>query len=179
MKGIVFSEFLEMIEQKFGYEMVDIIITESDLPSGGSYTAVGTYDFSEMQALLTTLHQKTNIPVNQLLNVFGRYLFGTFEKGYSTFLEAADNAFDFLSSIETYIHVEVRKLYPDAELPTFETKLVAPNQLEMIYHSERRMGAFAEGLIESSFQYFKEEAQIVKEPLNESGTIVRFEITKI
>lgn len=29
-------------------------------------------------------------------------------------------AFQFLKNIENYIHVEVRKLYPDAELPTFE-----------------------------------------------------------
>jgi|GEM_PF-5111920 hypothetical protein len=34
MKGIVFTEFLEMIEQKFDYEeAVDEILTKKELPS--------------------------------------------------------------------------------------------------------------------------------------------------
>ena len=36
MKGIVFTEFLEMVEEKYGYEVVDQIIEESKLPSGGA-----------------------------------------------------------------------------------------------------------------------------------------------
>jgi len=31
MKGIVFTEFLELVEDKFGLEMVDNIIESSDL----------------------------------------------------------------------------------------------------------------------------------------------------
>ena len=31
MKGIVFTEFLEMVEEKFGYEMVDEIIAEGEI----------------------------------------------------------------------------------------------------------------------------------------------------
>ena len=40
MKGIVFTELIELVEKKFGLEMVDTIIGESDLPSGGVYTSV-------------------------------------------------------------------------------------------------------------------------------------------
>jgi len=42
MKGIVFTEFLDLVEEKFGMEMVDKIITQSELESEGAYTAVGT-----------------------------------------------------------------------------------------------------------------------------------------
>lgn len=35
MKGIVFTEFLDMVEEKFGYGVVDQIITESKLESNG------------------------------------------------------------------------------------------------------------------------------------------------
>ena len=41
MKGIIFTEFIEMVEDKFGFEVADNIITNSNLPSGGAYTAVG------------------------------------------------------------------------------------------------------------------------------------------
>ena len=42
MKGIIFTEFLDLVEEKFGLEMVDKIIEQSNLDSGGIYTSVGT-----------------------------------------------------------------------------------------------------------------------------------------
>ena len=33
MKGIIFTEFLELVEEKFGLTMVDKIIEQSDLES--------------------------------------------------------------------------------------------------------------------------------------------------
>ena len=32
MKGIVFTEFLDLVEDKFGLEMVDKIISQSNFP---------------------------------------------------------------------------------------------------------------------------------------------------
>lgn len=52
MKGIVFSEFMDLVEESFGLEMIDELIEQSDLPSGGSYTAVGTYPHGEMLTLV-------------------------------------------------------------------------------------------------------------------------------
>ena len=52
MKGIVFTEFLDMVEERFGYEVVDQIISESKLSTDGIYTSVGTYPHSEIVKLL-------------------------------------------------------------------------------------------------------------------------------
>ncbi|MFT6414777.1 MAG: hypothetical protein ACJARZ_000109 [Dokdonia sp.] len=43
MKGIIFTEFLDLVEATFGLEMVDIILNASKLPSNGVYTTIGTY----------------------------------------------------------------------------------------------------------------------------------------
>jgi len=43
MKGIVFAEFLDLVEDKFSIEMAERIIDECDLPSKGAYTTIGTY----------------------------------------------------------------------------------------------------------------------------------------
>jgi acyl carrier protein len=66
MKGIVFTEFLDLVEDKFGLEMVDTILSNSDLPSNGVYTAVGTYSFAEMVSLLTNLNKETGIAIDDL-----------------------------------------------------------------------------------------------------------------
>lgn len=178
MKGVVFTEFLEMVETKFGYDMVDHILNQSDLESGGIYTAVGTYDHKEMFTLLRHLSEKAQIGIPDLLHVYGRYLFRYFVANYSDFFTHQTNSFDFLESIETHIHVEVKKLYPDAELPRFVTNRPDNQTLIMIYHSNRKMADFAEGLISECMEFFGEPCDIQKEPLDEAGEQVRFRLTK-
>jgi hypothetical protein len=179
MKGIVFTELLEMVESNFGYEMVDTIINENELDSEGIYTAVGTYQHHEMVSLLTSLSNKTSVPIPSLLHLFGRYLFDTFTTNYKEFFDAYDNAFDFLNAIETHIHVEVLKLYPDAELPKFKTTLENNSSFQMLYTSERKMSSLALGLIEKSLEYYGESnAEITIENLDENGKEVLFIINK-
>ncbi len=43
MKGIVFTEFLDMVDSVYSPEVVEDIIEASELASAGPYTAVGTY----------------------------------------------------------------------------------------------------------------------------------------
>ena len=177
MKGIVFTEFLDMVEEKFGYDIVDHILTSSDLQSGGIYTAVGTYHHSEIVQLLTNLSIKTELDPGLLLKTFGEYLFDTFLAQYPQFFSAHDRAFKFLESIDSHIHVEVKKLYPEATLPKFTTIQNEEGKLIMIYQSERKMAALAEGLIEKSMAHYNEEGKIEIENITEDGSEVRFTIT--
>jgi hypothetical protein len=179
MKGIVFTEFFEMVEQKFDYEMVDNLLSTTHLPSGGIYTSVGTYSHTEMVNLVVNLSKQTNIPLPDLLRSFGGYLFKTFTKTYPHFIENAPDSFTFLASIDNYIHVEVKKLYPDAELPHFDIIRPDENTLIMAYSSVRKMADLAYGLIEGCLEYYDEKAQITKEDLIEDGSLVKFVIVKL
>ena len=80
MKGLIFTEFLELVEDKFGLVMVDKIIEQSELDSGGAYTAVGTYEFSEMLQLVTNLSNNTAIDVSDLFLVYAEHLFSVLVK---------------------------------------------------------------------------------------------------
>ena len=177
MKGIVFTEFLDMVEKEFGYEVVDKIIEASTLDSGGVYTAVGTYHHSEVVQLLTNLSLETETAADILLKKFGAYLFDTFLSQYPQFFEAHERAFDFLESIDSHIHVEVKKLYPAATLPRFDTSVNEEGQMVMIYQSERKMGSLALGLIEKSMSHYNEASKIEVNHLNEDATEVQFVIT--
>jgi len=67
MKGIVFTEFMDMVDDKFGMDVTETIVQASDLPSGGAYTAVGTYDHAEIVSLVVNLSKSTNIEVPVLI----------------------------------------------------------------------------------------------------------------
>ncbi|MFT4532815.1 MAG: hypothetical protein ACI9P5_000159 [Saprospiraceae bacterium] len=176
MKGIIFTEFLEMVENKFGYEMVDTIIEESELPSNGIYTSIGTYHHSEVVRLLGNLSKRSGIDSQVLLKAFGEYLFNAFLKSYPQLFSAVDNPFDFLISIDSHIHGEVLKLYPDAILPKFDTRHLEDGSLEMTYRSERKMAVLAESLIEKSIAHYNTSHIIEKEIISNDGSIVKFTI---
>ena len=167
MKGIVFTEFLEMVEDKFSPNMADKIIDASkNLSTDGAYTAVGTYHHSELIELVSHLSEETEIDLGLLVKTFGIYLFGRFVALYPSFFEENSSTFGFLQLIENHVHVEVRKLYPDAELPTFDTNLLNDNHLEMIYQSKRPFAPLAEGLMLGCMEYYGETIEIQKEDLS-------------
>lgn len=181
MKGIVFTEFLEMVEQEFGPVVVEEIIDSSvNLSTGGAYTSVGTYDYREMFQLVGNLSVKTGIPAPSLLEAYGKHLFQRFVKGYPSLFQSKVNLFDFLESLENHIHVEVKKLYPSAELPKFETIRVDNKKLEMVYYSQRALSDFAVGLIKGASEHFTEPVDITREDISEKkdGTVVKITIQK-
>lgn len=176
MKGIVFTEFLDLVEDKFGIEMVDRIISEAQLESKGVYTAVGTYKFGEMLQLVTNLSNHTEIEVDDLLRIYGEHFFSVLVSNYGSLIDHYNDPYDLLASIENHIHVEVRKIYPNAELPTFTVVKKTDNSLEMIYSSSRALYQFGLGLMIKTFEHFNKEAKIEIEKLKEDGTEVRFMI---
>lgn len=175
MKGVVFTEFVEMVESKFGSAMVDRIIEKSELPSGGSYTVVGTYDHSEILKLVGELSTATETPAPALVKAFGRHLLGFFATHYPQFFTAVASPADFLERVDDYIHVEVRKLYPDAQLPRFVPHRTGPDSMTLDYRSPRPFADLAEGLIEGCAAHFGRSLSLRREEVADAGgNLVRF-----
>lgn len=84
-----------------------------------------------------------------------------------------------LREVDRHIHVEVKKLYPDAELPVFYYHDIDESRLQLTYESSRNLPDLAEGLIEGCANHFNEQLQIdrvaVSTPLNQ----VIFTITRL
>ena len=176
MKGVVFTEFIEMVEDRLGPETADRIIEEARLASGGAYTAVGTYDYRELVALTRELSAATGQPGPELVREFGRHLFGRFAVAYPQFFAGVEDALSFLAGIEDHIHVEVHKLDPDAELPRFDCTRHGKDRLDLVYRSPRPFADFAEGLLVGCAEHFGEELEIAREAAGPGA--VRFRVTR-
>jgi hypothetical protein len=182
MKGLVFTEFMEMVEATWSLDMVDSIIHRAQPASGGAYTSVGTYPHHEMIALVSALSAETRTPAPDLVRAFGNYLFGRFVVAYPRFFEGIPDSFRFLGGIEDIIHAEVRKLYPDAELPTFEVEFApghAGDTLTLTYFSEHPFADLAHGLIEGCIAHFGETVTLRRETAPAlPGAQARFILTR-
>lgn len=179
MLGVVFTEFLEMVEEKFDIDTVDVIIDNAKIENDGAYTAVGAYSHREIVALVVALSQRTNVPTDDLIHTFGHYLAGRFAKLYPQFFEGFTDPFEFLSTVDRHIHREVKKLYPNAQLPSIQTEPIDEHSLAVTYRSHRSFGKLAEGLIQGSLDHFSCDATIETEHLSPGdASNVRFIIRK-
>ena len=174
MKGIVFTEFLTYVSKKYDENTVDDIIEASHLPSGGAYTTVGTYDHAELVSLCRTLSESKSISNASILNEFGKHLGHTFYDGFRSFFDRCNDFFDFVESIDEYIHKEVRKLYPDAQLPTFVVSERSADRMVLDYISPRHMEDMALGLLEGTAPYFDRNVKLVVEKTHPSADGSRF-----
>jgi len=160
MKGIVFVELLGMAEDMLGEEVVDRVIAGCDLPSGGAYTAVGNYPCAELMELIAGFSRETTVPGDELQRLFGHWMMGSFRRNYPSFFVDKSTAFDMLESVENEVHVEVRKIYPEAELPSFDSQRHDDDNLELTYRSRRPLVHFCKGLVEACVQEYGEATRI-------------------
>jgi hypothetical protein len=179
MKGVVFTEFLDMVADRFSPDMVEDIIEDAQLPSGGAYTSVGTYPHEEMVAMVVALSKRSNIAVPDLLKLYGEHLFSRFVVAYPSFFTPKIGAFEFLAGIEDVIHAEVLKLYPDAQLPRFQVEYQDGQKLVLVYQSPRHFEDLAEGLIHGCLSHFGEPIGVERELVEKDGQrLERFVMTR-
>lgn len=178
MKGMMFTEFLDMVEQRFSAQAVEHMIAASQLPSGGAYTAVGNYDHGEIWSLMLELSKHTRKSVPDLFKAYGEHLFGRLALTHGQMLAGMSGSFDVLQGLDSLIHREVHKLYNDADLPRFEIAERTASRLVVVYSSKRQFADLAEGLIHGCIRHFNESIAVAREQLPaDGGSRVRFTLT--
>lgn len=166
MKGVVFTELMEMLESSHSLEEVEDLLAACDLPSGGAYTTLGTYDLAELHAIVGELSRRTGVEIPALIHAFGRHLFQAFLGRHPRFFADVTGTLDLLRRVEDEIHVEVRKLYPDAELPTFACSEPILGDFILEYRSPRGLADLAAGLIDASIAHFREPLVVDRRDLS-------------
>jgi hypothetical protein len=155
MKGIIFTTFNDMVEQNIGIDIWEQILDSVNPKSGGVYTSVEDFSDSELFSLITELSTITGTPVPELVQSFGQYLFHALAFKHSVFIEQEPDLLSFLKSIETVIHKEVRKLYPNPQLPSITWEQKSNLSLSLFYRSPRKLCSLAVGLINGAAEQYK------------------------
>lgn len=176
MLGVVFTEFLDMVETQFSAEVVDDIIDDAGV--AGAYTAVGNYPLKDMVALVVALSRRADLPIPALLTAFGEHLFGVFSRRYGALFTDVSDSLTFIAGIEDRIHTEVRKLYPDADLPRFDIMEREADRLVVQYRSVKCLGDLALGLIRGCGAHFGERLAVTASP-DSHGPEVMLTITRL
>jgi len=174
MKGIIFTEFLDIVETTFGLEICQQMLDHAS--DDGVYTNVGSYDHRALVQLIHALSKITDTPVEILQEAYGEAVFTHLFNTLPNLSNQQHDTFSFIKSVESHIHIEVKKLYPDATPPHFEFLSETEHQMIMDYKSARCLSHVCLGLIKGCAKYFNQTVQITMEPMNKKQSHVRFNI---
>lgn len=177
MKGIIFTEFLDIIEETFGLDICQQMLDQAS--DKGIYTAVGSYDHLALVKLILTLSKITKIPPESLQEIFGEAVFSRLLQTMPEMADSQQGTFSFIKKVETYIHTEVKKLYPDATPPRFDFLSESETHMVMDYQSARCMSHVCLGLIKGCANHFGQTVAISMEPQNKDQSHVRFNLNLI
>jgi hypothetical protein len=150
VKGVIFNVVQEVVEEHFGAEFWDRAVEHSGVD--GSYTSLGSYDDGDMIALVGSIAELGRVGREDVLVLAGRSGFRHLASRHRELLGEASGWRDVLHQLDGIIHPEVRKIYPDAEVPTFDATDVpgTPDTGDTVvleYRSARHLCRLAEGLI--------------------------------
>lgn len=178
MKGLVFTTFYSQVEERYGVDMLEDIIEDADLPNKGAFTSVGTYPFQDMVALVTALTRQTGKPLPVVLEEFGYACFAKWV-GYIPAHFENKTLFDVLEGIDDFHEYEVRKLYPDAELPSFKVLSRDDRVLVLDYFSCKPLADLATGVIKGAADHLGESIEVKHWPVTDGPEAhVRFEVSR-
>lgn len=170
---------MSLVEEQFGYELVDKIIRDTKLENNGAFTSIGTYDHNELLKMVVALSQESGVQVPVLAKEFGKHLYRKFSAKHADKMHGMNSAFVLIEKVENFIHVEVRKIYPDAQLPSFTYELSDDGDTLVVkYRSERPFADVCEGLIEQCIESFGEEISIQRDDVATDGTAADFTLKK-
>jgi hypothetical protein len=164
MKGRVFTELFEHVEKRYGIDMVDDIIDAAKLSHDGVYTSTGSYPFEEMVSLITALVAATGQSLPAVLEPFGMHCFESWVSYAPQYFSPDRSLFDILEGIDEFHEVEVRKLYPDAELPSFVPEMRSSQALTLGYYSCKPLAPLALGVIRGAAAHVKQAVALSCEP---------------
>ena len=160
MQGSIFTSFSEMVIEKMGMSVWNELLEKVNPSSEGVYTNGMQYDDSEILAYVGELSTITQVDAPTLVRTFGEYLFIHLFNSSPAKVSHIDNLKDFLTCIDGVIHKEVKRVYPDAYLPSFKYDETPEGDLVMFYKSKRKLCHLSEGLITGAANHFKQSISI-------------------
>ncbi|WP_421914468.1 heme NO-binding domain-containing protein [Mesorhizobium sp.] len=158
MKGVVFNLLEEAVLREFGADTWDELLDEANLR--GAYTSLGNYSDDEIVALVTTAAAKLNLTNGEVLRWFGERAMPILKEKYPTLFQNHASARNFILSVNSIIHPEVRKLYSGASCPFFHFREADNGSVMMGYESSRKMCDLAHGFVKGASKLFCEEVEI-------------------
>lgn len=154
MKGIIFTSFATFTEEEFGLDTWQRVLDEARPESEGIYISTKQYRDDELGALVNQLAHETVKSAKEIERSFGQWCFPHLYRLAPDVTRTITDFCEYLSAVDSLIHIEVKKLYPGAVTPEIKTVNQVDQVISVRYGSPRKLCYFCEGLIYACARQF-------------------------
>jgi len=154
MKGIIFNLLERFIVENLGEDKYEEILSACALKTKEPFVGPGSYPDEDLMAIVAKTVETMGVTPPEALRAFGRFCLPILAEKFPGFMTPYDHPKEFLMTVDSVIHVEVEKLYPDAQTPSLAYDDPAPDRLVIHYESSRKLCQLMEGLIDGVADYY-------------------------
>jgi len=163
MKGSIFKHFESFVTDNWGEDFWEGILDQVTLETDGPFLGPENYPDGDLLTIVGTTIEELGVPLPDALRLFGRYLFAKLESDAPHFVSDSSDLLTFLQTIDGVIHVEVKKLSPEAYLPSIRCERLGDTGMRMHYQSDRQFCQLFLGLIEGAAERFESQLDSFEE----------------
>ncbi len=180
MKGIVFVNFNEFINELWEDEFWDNLLNEAELPSGGVYTTFDTYDDQKLFTLIYQAVDKKNIYVKDAQFVSGKWVFREFYSFAPAGVHNFTDVFESAHTVQSFIHLEADKLDTDTLHPKSMFLSGTPKKILSHYQSVGKLCFLCEDILPSPARHAGQKVKVSQIGCeHENGRCCALEVEKV
>ena len=181
MKGVIFNLFEEYVAAGYGDVFLEDLYVEASLPDDvPPFIGPLSYPDDIFFDMVVYTAKKKNLNPEKLYFAFGRFSIPLLAKRFPIFFTESSSTMELMEKINDIHHLEVKKLYPDAELPHFKIEPGDDDSMTVHYSSHRHLCSLAKGLIAGVADHFGESVHTEeKSCMNDGDATCIFKISSM
>jgi predicted hydrocarbon binding protein len=161
MHGVIFLEFNRFVDATLGADAWKGAIEDAGL-SHAVFLPTQLYPDADLLSLVSSICRKSGREACAVLEEFGTYIVPSLASLYAALIDGNWTLLDMLEQTEATIHRVVRIRAAGAAPPQLKARRVAPNEVEILYTSDRKMCAFARGIVRGLSKLYEEPADVTE-----------------
>jgi hypothetical protein len=162
MHGVILTELKKYVKARLGDEAWDTLREAAGL-EGRIYLPVQAYPDDEAVALVAAASRLTGLRATEILEDYGRFIVPDLLQLYRGLLRPEWTSLDLIEHVEDTIHRAVRLHNTGATPPELVCSRPAPDRIEILYQSPRRMCSVGKGIILGIAEAFGETVEVVED----------------
>lgn len=168
MHGLIFLQLQKFAQKNLEPGTWEKLLFEAGL-AGKTFLPVRAYPDGQAVALVDAASRLLGQSQGEVLEAFGAFLAPELLKMHGRLLHPGWKTLDVLEHTENLIHAAVRVGNPGAQPPVLECVRTGPDEVQLIYSSERQMCSLAKGIVRGLAGHFGEKIEISDQACMQRG----------
>jgi serine/threonine protein kinase len=159
MHGLIFLQFQRFAQKQGSATAWENLLREAHLPIK-SYSPARVYADEELLALVGAASRNLNMSAGAVLEAFGEFVAPELIRLFGKLIEPQWKTLDLIENTEELIHTAVRVGNPGAKPPVLHCIRSTPDELQIVYSSDRQLCSVAKGIVKGVARHYGETVHI-------------------